>query len=88
MSEALQDWGSTGALDIALTGRVNDFFTELCNIAHHGVAPRGVFDFSTFGSDDFDRTLSKFEIVMTEALTRQDDVHKEFDDIIAEGPPA
>jgi type II secretory pathway component PulF len=32
MSEALQDWGSTGALDIALTGRVNDLFTELSEI--------------------------------------------------------
>jgi len=60
---------------------------RLTDIAHHGIDPkqdRG-FDFSSFQKDDLRKLVNEFEKNMNTALSKQLDIHKAIDAILAGG---
>jgi hypothetical protein len=88
IDEALVNYGSVQANDTVSSTRRFDLWKLLNGITHHGSGRQNTgVDYSSFTPEDFDTAISDFEIVMSEALVRQVDVHGEIDSMITQEPP-
>ncbi len=78
MREAFERYGAA-SVDSGLMEDVGRVYSHLCDVAHHSRISITV--------SDFDQILADFERSMGRALTRQLDIHREFDVILSSGPP-
>ena len=76
--EVFQRYGSA-LFDETLTVEVGRVYGRLTNLAHH-YSPSSA-------KTDFEDILADFELSMGQALTRQLDLHREFDQFLREDPP-
>ncbi len=66
---------------------IKPLWKKLNDLAHHGVNPNDAnFDFLSFKLSDFKKIIAEFEKNMNVALTRQLDVHRQLDEILANAP--
>jgi hypothetical protein len=79
--EALKEYGSVRATEV-FTQEVGRIFGTLTELSHHGNGRGNSINLETFLETDFEQIVSDFERIMTDALTRQIDVHAEIDDIL------
>jgi len=85
--EILEKFGSV-KVDDEIIRRMGVVYGKVEGIAHHGNVKKNGVDYVTFSPDDFTALLSEFEQVILDSLTRQVDVHADFDTIVNAGPPA
>lgn len=83
-SSALKNFGSA-FVDTQSIQAIDTVYKKLNDLAHHGSNAR-VLDYSTFTASDFYQLVADFERVMRKALTRQVDIHKTLDGVLAVGP--
>ncbi len=76
--EVFQRYGAA-LFDETLTVEVGRVYGRLTNLAHH--------DSPSSAKTDFEDILADFEVSMGQALTRQLDLHREFDQFLREDPP-
>jgi hypothetical protein len=85
--EVLKNYGSVKT-DKKTIDRMGAVYGKVEGIAHHGNVEKNHVDYTTFKPEDFDALLSEYEEVILDCLTRQVDVHAEFDLVVAAGVPA
>jgi len=85
--KAFKEFGSVWA-DGKLTQEIGRIFGFLSELAHHGNGRGNSVDFLTFSIIDFENLVTDFERAMTDALTRQIDIHAEIDQVLIENPTA
>jgi hypothetical protein len=86
--KAFEEFGSVIINESFYNDKIGPLSAKLNDIAHHGVNPKWnkYFDFSNFNKIEFQNLLREFEKVMSDALTRQLDVHKMIDEILSINP--
>lgn len=83
----LEKYGSVRASD-ELIEKMGKMWGVLNGLTHHGSVENNNVDFTTFIDSDFEKLLGEFEKVLIDVLSRQLDIHKEIDDILATVPMA
>lgn len=83
---AFKKYGSVRVNEEFFIKSVKPLYEDLNDVAHHGVAAKRI-DFLSITDSELVKLLADFEKIMRSALERQLDIHKEFDDILAAGPP-
>lgn len=82
---AFRQYGSV-RLDPKFTAELGKLFSTLTQLAHHGNG-RGSIDHTGIPVPEFEALFIRFEKVMSQALTRQLDVHSDIDQIFANEAP-
>jgi len=83
--EILKEYGSVKFSE-ELIEKMGRMWGALNGLTHHGNVERNNIDFSKFTSSDFENLLGNFESIMLDVLARQIDIHKEVDEVLAQGP--
>ncbi len=83
---ALEKYGSVHARKPRFASELGKIHDEATELAHHGNGNNGKIDYGNYRRIDFEKLLARFELVMTELLRRQVDIHHEIDDLLNEDP--
>ena len=85
--KAFDGYGSVTVDQDFYLQNIEPLWKKLNDLAHHGVNPNDPnFNFLSFKLSDFKKIIVEFEKNMNVALTRQLDVHRQLDEILATAP--